>query len=72
MMNIFAGTEEGDEVNGRTSRAGESNLESDALQKFLWNREERGGGGEHGCGRGRRRCKRESGEHKYIWKLSLI
>jgi hypothetical protein len=30
-MNIFAGTEESDEVDGRTSSAGESNLKSDAL-----------------------------------------
>jgi hypothetical protein len=36
--------EESDEVDGRTSSAGESNLKSDALQNFLWDHEVRGRG----------------------------
>jgi hypothetical protein len=47
VVNISAGAEEGDEVNGRTSGVGEGELESDALQEFLWDRKERGEGGGH-------------------------
>jgi hypothetical protein len=48
VMDIFARAEKSDEVDGRTSRVGESDLESDALQEFLWDREERRRRGRHG------------------------
>ena len=47
VVDISAGAEEGDEVNGRASGVGEGELESDALQEFLWDRKERGEGGGH-------------------------
>jgi len=48
VMNISACAEEGDEVDGRTSRVQESDLDSDALQDFLWDCEKRRRRGGHG------------------------
>lgn len=71
MTDIFARAEEGDEVDGRTGRVGESDMESDALQELWWNGEQRRGRKEHGRWRGD--GEGEEGEGvgggpRYIWK----